>query len=107
MRAAAILAVLLPGPVQAADAGVVAEYQSYAGQLDALIGGSGSASPARAECIVTAFEAERGPGGIDDLLRLMRTVAGGAEFDDPVIVEFNERHGAAYKQVLRGCRDAG
>ncbi len=99
----ALAVALLASPVAAVTDTQVGSYTAYAERLGALIGQDAGGGESRARCILTAFEGSKGEAGVDALMRLMREVSTGVEFDDPVVTGFNERYGSAYRQALRAC----
>ncbi|MEO1550305.1 MAG: hypothetical protein AAFR93_07715 [Pseudomonadota bacterium] len=61
------------------------------------------AARAQADCMLERFDAHGGRGAQDALMAMMERVASTSEFDDPVVVRFNDAYGTVYAQALRQC----
>ena len=104
----AILAMLGTGTIAATQSDI-SEYAKLSAEFDARQGKPELAADKRmalADCVLSAFEAERGAENIPQLLGLMRAVAAGIQFDDPVVVEFTKSHGDSYAQIVRKCQNS-
>ena len=102
---AIFLALATPG-LAASDA-VVRQYADYAAAFDARQGREPIPRDTRlqiANCVLDGFADARGADSIPQLMDLMKTVAGGVQFDDPVVVKFTKDHGDAYATIVARCR---
>jgi len=97
------------GPATAVDSAAVSRFLTMSDRFHAQLPGSPVAGLAdqqrrtRAVCILTRFEEGFGAQGVPALLSLMDVLSKGAQFDDPTIIEFNERYGADYERIQAEC----
>lgn len=68
-----------------------------------VAGLDGAQRAVRGKCILETLEQKHGAPAVSAVMALMQTLAGGAEFDDPTVVEFNDRYGDAYNAATRTC----
>lgn len=97
------------GPAAAVDSAAVSRFLTMSDRFHAQVPGSLVAGLSdqqrrvRAVCILTRFEEGFGARGVPALLSLMDVLSKGAQFDDPTIIEFNERYGADYQRIQAEC----
>lgn len=105
-----IAAIALAGiDANAASPAIVQEYADLSAAFDASLGRppvQRELQVKRADCVLTEFEADRGAENTPQLMELMRTLAQGVQFDDPVVVKFTAAHGDAYAEIVRRCKNS-
>ena len=112
-RLALALCFVLSGTLaHAASEALVREYMTLSEAFYARMGTSRVLATTDAQkqrfasCVLSDFEAERGAGGVDQLMAMMRSLSKGVKFDDPAVVKFNDAHGSLYRATLASCRNS-
>ncbi|MEM9270171.1 MAG: hypothetical protein AAGA78_14700 [Pseudomonadota bacterium] len=94
------------GALADVSSGDVATLGAYTQAFEKRLGRptqSDQSARAQAGCLLGAFDAHGGDEAQSALMDMMQRVAGQSEFDDPLVVSFNEAYGAVYARALRQC----
>ncbi len=105
----AVCLVLVTLPVRAVEPGTVNRFVSLSDAFNESIGRADlNSAPApskrqTASCMLDYFEGYGGAEAVDSLMQLMATLSADVQFDNPIIIAFNDAHSQAYRAALSKC----